>query len=174
MTKNITMNESRTILLNDKQVEQRINRIAYQIFEDNAMEREIVLAGIVKNGFQLCEKIASVIRSISPLNILMAEVKVDKHSQVNTDIIISLKKDQLKGKVIILVDDVLNSGKTIMFALKPFLEADIKKIRTVVLIDRNHKRFPIAADFTGLSLSTTLQEHVSVEFTSDGIFAWLN
>ena len=109
-----------------------------------------------------------------PCLFILTEVKVDKHSQLNTDILISLNKDQLKGKVIILVDDVLNSGKTMMFALKPFLNADIKKIRTVVLIDRNHKRFPIAADFTGLSLSTTLQEHISVEFSTDGIFAWLS
>lgn len=174
MTKVFTMNEPRTLLLNGKQVEQRINRLAYQIYEDNANENEIVLAGIMKSGYQLCEKIASAIRNISPLNVLMAEVHVDKHSQVNTDIFISLKKDQLFGKVVILIDDVLNSGKTMMFALKPFLDADIKKIRTVVLIDRNHKRFPVSADFTGLSLSTTLQEHVSVEFTTNGIFVWLS
>ena len=174
MIESFAMNETRTLLLNGKQVEQRISRLAYQIYEDNAMETEIILAGIVKSGYQLCEKIASNIRTISPLNVILTEVKVDKHSQLNTDILISLNKDQLKGKVIILVDDVLNSGKTMMFALKPFLNADIKKIRTVVLIDRNHKRFPIAADFTGLSLSTTLQEHISVEFSTDGIFAWLS
>jgi pyrimidine operon attenuation protein/uracil phosphoribosyltransferase len=80
----------------------------------------------------------------------------------------------LQKKVIILVDDVLNSGKTMMYALKPFLAADIKKIRTVVLIDRNHKRFPVAADFTGLSLSTTLQEHVSVEFDKNGAAVYLS
>jgi pyrimidine operon attenuation protein/uracil phosphoribosyltransferase len=75
---------------------------------------------------------------------------------------------------VIVIDDVLNSGKTMLYALRPFLSADIKKIRTVVLIDRNHKRFPVAADFSGLSLSTTLKEHVFVEFENDSAKAWLS
>ncbi len=174
MNENLTMNQPRTLLLSGKQVEQCITRLAYQIYEDNSMEKEIILAGIKTNGYLLCEKIASAIRSISPLIIVLAEVQIDKHSEVHKDIVISLSKDKLIGKVVILVDDVLNSGKTMMFALKPFLDADIKKIRTVVLIDRNHKRFPVAADFTGLSLSTTLQEHVTVEFIPEGIVAWLH
>ncbi len=168
------MIDSRTLLLDEKQVLQRINRLAYQIFEDNSKETEIVLAGIVKNGYLLAEKIASVLISISPLKISLAEVLVDKHSQVNKDISISINKKDLQGKVVILVDDVLNSGKTMMYALKPFLDADIKKIRTVVLIDRNHKRFPLSADFSGLSLATTHQEHVSVEIEGSNITAWLS
>ncbi len=172
--KNETFNDSRTLLLNEKQVLQRVNRIAYQIYEDNSDEQEIILAGIAKSGYLLCEKLAQAIQTISPLKVLLTEVIVDKHSQVNKEISISLNREQLQKKVIILVDDVLNSGKTLMYALKPFLAADIKKIRTVVLIDRNHKRFPVAADFTGLSLSTTLQEHVSVEFDKNGATAWLS
>jgi pyrimidine operon attenuation protein/uracil phosphoribosyltransferase len=169
-----TFNDPRTLLLNEKQVLQRVNRIAYQIYEDNSDEHEIILAGIAKSGYLLCEKLALAIQTISPLKVLLTEVIVDKHSQVNKEISISLNREQLQKKVIILVDDVLNSGKTMMYALKPFLAADIKKIRTVVLIDRNHKRFPVAADFTGISLSTTLQEHVSVEFDKNGATAWLS
>lgn len=164
----------RTLLLNEKQVLQCINRIAYQIYEDNSDEKEIILAGIAKSGYLLCEKLALTIQTISPLKVLLTEVIVDKHSQVNNEISISLNREQLQKKVIILVDDVLNSGKTLMYALKPFLAADIKKIRTVVLIDRNHKRFPVATDFTGITLSTTLQEHVSVEFDKTGATAWLS
>lgn len=169
-----TINNTRTLLLTEKQVLQRVNRIAYQIYEDNSDEQEIILAGIAKSGYLLCEKLAQAIQTISPLKVLLSEVIVDKHSQVNKEISISLNREQLQKKVIILVDDVLNSGKTMMYALKPFLAADIKKIRTVVLIDRNHKRFPVAADFTGLSLSTTLQEHVSVEFDKDGAAVYLS
>jgi pyrimidine operon attenuation protein/uracil phosphoribosyltransferase len=168
------MNESRTLLLNDKQVMHRIDRLAYQIYEDNSAESEIILAGIMKSGFQLCEKISSSLKKISPLKVKIAEVHINKHSQSATDISISLEREQLSGKVVVLIDDVLNSGKTLMYALKPFLAADIKKIRTVVLIDRNHKRFPVSADFTGLSLSTTLHEHVSVEFEDSGVSAWLS
>lgn len=174
MSNEPVIKEKRTLLLNEKQVIQRINRLAYQIYEDNAGENEIILAGIMKSGYQLSEKIAQTLKNISPLKILLSEVNIDKHSQVTTNISITLSKDDLQGKVIVLIDDVLNSGKTMMYALKPFLEADIKKIRTVVLIDRNHKRFPVAADFSGITLSTTMQEHVSVEFTTKGIFAWLS
>ena len=168
------MKESRILLLNDKQIKQKINRLAYQIYEDNATENEIILAGIMKSGFQLCEIIATIITGISPLKVIIAEVHIDKHSKVNTDVSISINKDQLNNKVVILIDDVLDSGKTLMYSLKPFLASDIKKIRTVVLIDRNHTRFPVSADFAGLSLSTTLKEHVTVEFTSSEICAWLS
>lgn len=166
--------ESRTLLLDEKQVLQRVNRLAYQIYEDNSSEAEIVLAGIAKSGYLLCERIASALQKISPLKVILAEVVIDKHSQESKEVKVSLPKAQLKGKVIILIDDVLNSGKTMMFALKPFLDAEIKKIRTVVLINRNHKRFPVAADFTGLSLSTTLKEHISVEFENGKTTAWLS
>ena len=168
------MNDPRTPLLDEKQVKQRINRIAYQVYEDNALEKEIVIAGIMKSGYQLAERIASILSEISPIKILLAEVHINKHSHVNTEISLSIDRKLLQGKVIILVDDVLNSGKTLIYALKPFLEADIKKIRTVVLIDRNHKRFPIAADFTGLSLATTMKEHVTVDFDSGKPQAWLS
>jgi pyrimidine operon attenuation protein/uracil phosphoribosyltransferase len=165
--------EERTLLLNARQIDQRVNRIAYQIYEDNINEKEIVVAGIMKNGYRVAEKIAEVIRNISPLLVTMAEVHIDKHSQSGKEISLSLPKNSLAGKSVTLVDDVLNSGKTIMYALKPFLESDIKKIRTAVLIDRNHKRFPVAADFTGLSLSTTLHEHIAVEFDGNIPTAWL-
>ncbi len=168
------MEDSRTLLLDEKQVMRRIDRLAYQIYEDNSSVKEIILAGIMKSGFQLCEKIAESLRKISPLKVITAEVHINKHSQLSNDISLSIREDQLQGKVVILIDDVLNSGKTLMYALKPFLASDIKKIRTVVLIDRNHKRFPVAADFTGISLATTLKEHVSVEFAKDGVSAWLS
>ncbi len=166
--------EQRTLLLDDKQISQRLNRLAWQIYEDNISESSIVLAGIMKNGFIVAEKIAELLRKISPLNIILAEVHVDKHGQSDKEITLSVKQDLLSGKSVILIDDVLNSGKTMMYALKPFLESDIKKIRTVVLINRNHKRFPVSADFSGLSLSTTHQEHISVEFDGGKTIAWLS
>src|SRR3954469_2026138 len=157
--------EQRTLLLDDKQITQRLNRLAWQIFEDNVSENTIVLAGIVKNGFIVAEKIAELLRKISPLNVVLAEVHVDKNVQTNKEITLSIDHKNLTGKSVILIDDVLNSGKTMMYALKPFLDSDIKKIRTVVLINRNHKRFPVSADFSGLSLSTTHLEHISIEFS---------
>jgi pyrimidine operon attenuation protein/uracil phosphoribosyltransferase len=160
------METLKTIILSQVQIEQRVNRIAYQLYEDNVDEQEIIIAGIAKSGFVFAKKIADALKKISPLTIQLIEVTIDKHRQVRKEIELSMSQEQLQGKVIILVDDVLNSGKTLIYALRPFLNADIKKIRTVVLVDRNHKRYPISADFVGMSLATTMQEHVTVEFES--------
>ncbi len=167
------MEQSATLLLDQKQIEQRINRLAYQIFEDNADEKEIILAGILSNGYLVAERLHVVLKNIAKFSIRLIEVSIDKKSQVDQEIIIPMKREELNGKVIILIDDVLNSGKTMMYALKPFLSADIKKVRTVVLVDRNHRRYPIAIDFSGLTLSTTMQDHVSVEFTKEKVAAYL-
>lgn len=157
------MESTHTILLSSKQIQQRIDRIAYQVYEDNTEEKEIIVAGIRSTGYQVAEMLSAVLKKIAPFNIQLIDVQLDKHSQTMSEIRIPLTGAQLQGKVIILVDDVLNSGKTMMYALKPFLAADIKKIRTAVLVDRNHRRYPIAADYVGHSLATTLQEHVTVE-----------
>ncbi len=165
---------SPTLLLDQKQIEHRLNRLAYQIYEDNIAETEIILAGIIKNGYLVAERLAGILKNISGLSVRLVEVHIDKKSQVEQEIVISMSREELNGKVIVLVDDVLNSGKTMMYALKPFLNADIKKVRTVVLVDRNHRRFPIAIDFSGLTLSTTMQEHVSVEFEKEKVRAILS
>jgi pyrimidine operon attenuation protein / uracil phosphoribosyltransferase len=166
--------ETRTLLLNDRQVEQKINRLAYQLYEDNAAEKEIIIAGIMKSGYRVAEKIAAAIRKISPLEVIIAGIHIDKHSQVEKEITVTIPETAWNGKVIVIVDDVLNSGKTMMYAMKPFLVADIKKLRTVVLVDRNHKRYPVSADFVGVSLATNLKEHVAVEFRGEGAEAWLS
>ncbi|HNP99512.1 MAG TPA: phosphoribosyltransferase family protein [Bacteroidia bacterium] len=163
-----------TTLLTNKQCEQRINRIAYQIYEDNAEESSIIVAGIKSTGFQVAELLTAALKKIAPFEVKLIDVQLDKHSQTLSEIKISIPEKELHGKVIILVDDVLNSGKTMMYALKPFLAADIKKIRTVVLVDRNHRRYPIAADYVGLSLATTLQEHVTVELENGKVTALLS
>jgi pyrimidine operon attenuation protein / uracil phosphoribosyltransferase len=152
----------KTIVLNKLQIEQRINRLAYQVYEDNFEEKEIIVAGIMSSGYILAERIADTLKKISPLKVHLVKLSINKHSQVEEEAKTTLAKEDLHGKVIIVVDDVLNSGKTLMYALKPFLHADIKKLRTVVLVDRNHKRYPLAADFVGYPMATTMQEHVSV------------
>jgi pyrimidine operon attenuation protein/uracil phosphoribosyltransferase len=158
------MMETRTLLLNQIQIEQKINRLAWQIYEDNSGEQELIVAGIAKNGFVFAQKLSDALRKISPLKITLVELYVNKHSQHEEEIKLALTREQMQNKTVLVVDDVLNSGKTMMYALKPFLNSDIRKLRTVVLVDRNHKRYPVSADFTGFSLATTLQDHVSVEF----------
>lgn len=164
--------QNRTLLLNAEKIDQKIDRIAWQIYEDNADEKEIIMAGILSSGYAVAEKIAASLKKITTLNITLVSIRINKHSQHDEEVIISANNDSLKNKVVIVVDDVLNSGKTMMYALRPFLSSDLKKLRTVVLVDRNHKRYPISADFAGLTLATTMQEHVSVELseTVNGVY----
>jgi len=164
--------QNQTLVLDSHQIEQKISRIAWQIYEDNSGEKEIILAGILSSGYTVAEKIAAALEKISPLKIQLVSIKINKHSHHDEEVKISIDQSALKDKIVIVVDDVLNSGKTMMYALRPFLSADLKKLRTVVLVDRNHKRYPISADFAGLSLATTLKEHVSVVLNngSSGVY----
>jgi pyrimidine operon attenuation protein/uracil phosphoribosyltransferase len=159
---------SKTLILNSKQIDQKINRIAYEIYENNHGEKEIIVAGIASSGYLLAKRISDVLGKISSLKVKLIEINVDKEDPVSCDIKIALKEKELKNKVIVLVDDVLNSGKTLIFGAKPFLVAPVKRLTTAVLVDRGHNRYPIKADFVGLSLSTTLQEHITVELGKKG------
>jgi pyrimidine operon attenuation protein/uracil phosphoribosyltransferase len=161
------MAESQLLILNKEQIQQKINRIAYQILEDNLDEQEIVLAGIWDRGYKLALRLKSVLSKISDLKVTMLRIDLDRLSSklvADTD----LDESQWKNKVIILVDDVLNSGKTLAYGLGVFLNTPHKKIRTVVLVDRSHKIFPIATDFVGLQLATILKEHVDVVMDVEG------
>jgi pyrimidine operon attenuation protein/uracil phosphoribosyltransferase len=154
--------QNRTLILDSVQIDQKVERIAWQIYEDNAGEDEIIIAGILSSGYAVAEKIATSLKKIASLKIKLVTIRINKHSHHDEEVIVSVSTEDLKDKIVIVVDDVLNSGKTMMYALRPFLSADLKKLRTVVLVDRNHKRYPVSADFAGLTLATTLQEHVSV------------
>lgn len=161
------MAESQVLILDKKQIEQKINRIAYQILEDNIEEKEIILAGIWDRGYKLAMRLKSVLESIADFKVILLRVDLEKQNSklvAKTD----LQESIWKNKVIILVDDVLNSGKTLAYGLGVFLNTPHKKIRTVVLVDRSHKIFPIATDFVGLSLATILKEHVDVVLDVDG------
>ncbi len=151
------------LLLNKVQIEQRINRIAFQIYEDCYNEKEIIMAGIRNNGYLLAEKIRDVLQQISPLKILLVEIKINKEQPLAQPIELSIPIESMHGKAVILVDDVLNSGKTLIYSLRKILNADLKKLRTVLLVDRDHKRYPVSADFVGITLSTTMQEHVECD-----------
>ncbi len=158
------MPETKTLVLDKKKVAQKIDRIAYEIYENNYDEKEIIMAGISGNGYVLAEKLSKRLEELSPLKVKLVKITIDKVATLPGNAECALTDKDIKNKVIVLVDDVLNSGKTLIYAAKYFLQAPLKRLRTVVLIDRDHKRFPVKADYIGLSLSTTLKEHISVEF----------
>ena len=166
------MTAKKTLILNHQQIEHKIKRMAYQVYESNVNETEIIIAGIAKNGFVLAEKLAAALQNISDLKIELCEVKLDKKNPLagaNT----SLTPDDYKNKSIILVDDVINSGKTMQYALLRLLNNPVKALKTVVLFDRQHRRYPVKANFVGLSLSTTMLDRVEVDFNKDDSKAFL-
>ncbi len=163
---------SKTIILSDIAIQNRIRRIAYQIYEVNSDEKELILAGIAVNGAVLAEKIAGVLKQISPLKIKVCTLTIDKKNPLNS-ITASLDATEYIHKSVVLVDDVLHSGSTLMYAVRHFLAVPLKQLKTVVLVDRNHKKFPVKVDFKGISLSTSLQDHVEVVFSADKDLAYL-
>lgn len=153
----------KNIILTDLQIQQKIRRIAYQILEVCSKDKSIVIAGIVGNGYVFAQKLQQEIQTISQINCLLCEVQIDKKNPL-AEVSTSLPPAQYKNKSLILVDDVLNSGATLIYGIKHFLEVPLKQFKTVVLVNRNHKKYPVKADFKGISLSTSIQEHVHVEF----------
>ena len=159
-------------ILTNSQIKRKIKRISLQIIESNAEEKEVVLAGIEQNGFLLAKELNKMIAEVSNLNIKLCSLKIDKKNPLN-NISTSLNSSEYKNKSIVVIDDVLNSGSTLMYAVKHFLDTELRQLKTAVLVDRNHKKFPIKADFKGVSLSTSIQNHVEVQFDKNSIEAYL-
>ncbi|HNQ26507.1 MAG TPA: phosphoribosyltransferase family protein [Aquaticitalea sp.] len=155
------MATAKHIILNHDEITHKIRRIAYQIYESNVNENEVVLAGIDANGFILAKLIKAQLDKISDIKSVLCKVSMDKKHPLS-DITTSLDKEDYKDKSIVLVDDVLHSGSTLIYGVKHFLEVPLKQFKTAVLVNRNHKKFPVKADFKGISLSTSLNEHVEV------------
>ena len=159
-------------ILSNSQIKRKIKRISLQIIESNVEEKEVVIAGIEQNGFLIAKELNKMITELSNLNIKLCSLKIDKKNPLN-NISTSLNSSEYKNKSIVVVDDVLNSGSTLMYAVKHFLDTELRQLKTAVLVDRNHKKYPIKADFKGVSLSTSIQNHVKVQFDKNSIEAFL-
>jgi pyrimidine operon attenuation protein/uracil phosphoribosyltransferase len=149
----------------------KMKRMAYEILENNFGEKQFILAGIREKGVVIARNIQLLLNEISKISTELLTVSLDKNNprEVMLD-----KQIPFRDKVILLIDDVSNSGKTLLYALKPFLDSDQKKIQTLVLVERRHNTFPVKPDYVGLSVATTLQEHIFVDVEGDNIKgAWL-
>lgn len=153
------------------QIQSSIRRIAYQIYENNFEEKEIVIVGIASRGSDLAYALRKALESFSNLKITYGELRMNKDNPRNT-LECDLSVSQLENKSIVIVDDVLNTGSTLIYAVQYFLTISVKQIKTAVMVNRNHKKFPIKADFKGISLSTSTNEHVTVilEGEEGGVF----
>ncbi len=156
------MVEEKAIILDAVQIGQKIKRMAYEIYEHNFKEKTIVLAGIDGQGYVLAKLLAKEVKSISPLDVKLIKVMLDKFAPQQSEVTLDADLSEMRKKCIVLVDDVLNTGRTLAYGLKPFLNIEVKKIETAVLVNRSHGLFPIYPQYTGFQLTTTINDHVEV------------
>jgi pyrimidine operon attenuation protein/uracil phosphoribosyltransferase len=156
---------SKVKILDTTQIQQKLNRLAFEVYENNFSEKELLVVGIDGNGYKIATHLSEKLKKISPLKITLGKIKLNKDKPWEGEPIVDFDEKAFVNKTVILVDDVLNSGKTLMYAVRLFLEKPVKKINTVILVDRSHTRFPVKADYVGLTLSTTLQEHIEADFS---------
>jgi pyrimidine operon attenuation protein / uracil phosphoribosyltransferase len=159
---------TRQQVLTLEQTQQKIRRIAFEIYERNFEEEEITLAGISGEGYEFARLLADELQDISPVQIQLVEILIDKDKPHRSEI--SFRQDFTlpDSKVVIVADDVLNTGRTLAFALQPFLQSRLKKLQVAVIVDRNHRHFPVSADYVGYALSTTFNDHVEVILSRKG------
>lgn len=161
------------IILDHSQIHQKITRLGHQILENCFEEKKIYIGGISGNGILLAKKLSEVIKNNGDVEVILFEIRVNKEEPWSQEINLSIPQEELKKGYIVLVDDVVNSGKTMQYALMKFLEQATKAIKTVALVDRQHRRFPIKTDYVGLGLSTTLKDRVEVDLSDENSKAYL-
>jgi len=162
------MEKERILVLDKERIAYKLRRMAYEIWEKNCDEKELILIGIEKGGRILADNLATILKEISPLVVNTVSISINKKNPLNH----ALDFDEnLSGKAVVLIDDVINSGKTIIYSFLAILSYDLKKLMVAVLVDRKHKSFPISSDIVGHTIATTLQDHIEVETRDNEILA---
>ena len=161
------------VILNHQQIQQKITRLGHELLENCFEENNICIGGIHGNGYLLAKTISEIISSNSNISVDCFEIQINKLKPWKDEITVNIDDKKLKKGYVIIVDDVINSGKTMQYALVKILEKPTKAIRTMVLVDRKHRRYPIKADIVGISLSTTLKDRVEVELNKEDSKAYL-
>jgi pyrimidine operon attenuation protein / uracil phosphoribosyltransferase len=168
------MVSERSLILDATQIKQKIRRMAFEIYEHNFDVKNLIVAGIDGHGYTLARLLSEQLESISPLAIKLVKISLDKTAPQQSEIVLDCDLKEIRKKVIILVDDVLNTGRTFAYGMKPFLNTEVKKIETAVLVNRSHTLFPIYPQYTGYELATTLKEHVEVRLEKNDTGVYLH
>ena len=155
------------IILDKKETLQKIKRIAYEIYERNYQEQEVIIAGIYDKGYFFAELLVKELKQICELNISLVKITIDKAAKSQCEVKLDTDIKLLKDKVVVVTDDVLNTGRTLVYSLQPFLTIPLKKLQTAVIVNRSHNNFPVSPDYIGYSIATTLKEHIDVVFEED-------
>ncbi len=164
------MSENINKIMDANDIHKTVKRIAYQIYETHFEDSQLILAGIAHNGVILAKRIREELEKISDIDVIFIEIKVDKKNPINA-IVLSKKLEVCENNSVVVVDDVLNTGSTLIYAVTHFLNIKLKKLQTAVLVNRNHKNFPIKGDFKGISLSTSIKEHIDIDFgDNEGVY----
>ncbi len=158
-------------ILNEKQINQKIKRLAIEIIENNYDEKSIYLAGVNNTGALVAKMLEEELKRISNINIISSHIRLNPANPLGSDIVFQTPIQELKNQTIIVVDDVASTGRTLFYACKPILETLPKKLETVVLVNRTHKSFPIEVNYVGISLATTLMENINVHIKKEGKMA---
>jgi pyrimidine operon attenuation protein/uracil phosphoribosyltransferase len=160
-------------ILDREAIRSKIKRIAFQVLENNYKEENLYIVGIKGGGAILGQEIKNELKEISDLNPVFIELNIDKSKPEKSEVKLSGKIENSNKAVILLVDDVLNSGKTMFYALRPFLDLEVKKIETAFLVNRAHRSFPISANYTGIELATTMQDRINFTRSEEGFGVYL-
>ncbi len=162
------MDKQRILILDKERIDSKLQRMAYEIWENNSTQSAVTFIGIEGSGLAVAQSLAERLKAISPLKVSVLPMKVNKRNPLSEEI--KLEWD-LSGQSVILVDDVANSGKTLLYAMKPVLNYEPSHIMIAVLVDRKHKSFPVSPDIVGHTVATTMQDHIEVETKGDEIIA---
>lgn len=156
-----------TEVLNESQIRQKLNRIAYEIVENNFEAPTLFLVGIKGNGVELAKRLKAILEGITDQDLQLATLTINKKNPLKAPINLTCDGALFENGTVILIDDVLNSGKTMQYAIAKLLEQQLYKLKTVTLVDRKHRRYPVRCDYVGLTLSTTLQDRIAVDFKGE-------
>ncbi|MHC2991095.1 phosphoribosyltransferase [Pontibacter sp. HJ8] len=162
------------LILNQEQIQQKVIRMAYEVYEQNFEAQQLVLAGIHRNGYTLAGLLARELEKISPLQVTLLQVSLDKTAPLQVPVSITPETTALENAVVIIVDDVLNTGKTLAYTLNALLQHNPKKIEIATLVNRHHTLFPVTSTYTGYSLATTLREHIDVVLEENEVAAYIH
>ena len=155
--------EEKSIVLSEAEIHQKIDRIAFQIYENTFEQSILYVGGISGNGFLLAEQLIACLNKISDQSIRLFELSIHKDEPLHHDINLSIADEDLSKATVILVDDVINSGRTMSYAVRKILENEVNVLKIATLVNRTHRRFPVHADFVGLDIASTLQDHIRVD-----------
>ena len=164
------MTIQKTLVIDAIALERKITRMAWELYERHFSESHLVMVGISNSGYTLAGRIAEKIQQISPLSVQLLELSVNKRAPQKGPTTLHASLEVLDNQAVVVIDDVLNAGTTLIYAVQYLLNAPVRRMTTAVLVDRNHKSFPIKADVKGLSLSTSLHDQVDVSWEENAVY----